>query len=56
MLNAVQITTAMIAIKNISDYQFELLAPVDTILEALQRDPGVEESGKNPEGNLKGKG
>ena len=56
VLNAVQITTAMIAIKNISDYQFELLAPVDTILEALQRDPGVEESAKNPEGNLKGKG
>ena len=45
----------MIAIKNISDYQFELLAPVDTILEALQRDPGTE-AAKNLEGNSKGKG
>ena len=39
VLNAVQIATGMIVIKNSNDFQFEMLAPVDTILEALKREP-----------------
>ena len=53
VLNAVQITTGMIVIKNSSDYQFELLASVDTILEALQRSATSEESAESPEGGSK---
>ena len=56
VLNAVQVTTEMIVMKNTSDYQFELLAPVDTILEALQRDPTSDESAKSPEDGPKKKG
>ena len=38
VLEAIQITTHMILIQNRSDYQFKLLAPYETILEALQHD------------------
>lgn len=56
VLNAVEITTGMIVIKNIATYEFELLAPVATILEAFQRDPANRDAAKNPEGNPKGRG
>ncbi len=36
VLEAVQLSTGMITILNQNDYQFELNAPVDTILEAMQ--------------------
>jgi hypothetical protein len=42
VLNALQITTGMIVIRSNTDYQFELIAPVETILEALQRDPAAQ--------------
>ena len=38
ILEAIQVTTQMILIINRDDYQFQLLAPPDTIVEALQRD------------------
>jgi hypothetical protein len=44
VLVAVQVATGMIIIKNENDYQFELLAPVDTILDALRREPPSDES------------
>jgi hypothetical protein len=44
VLIAVQVTTGMLVIKNDKDYQFELLGHVDTILEALLRDPSSEDS------------
>lgn len=50
VLNAVQITTGMILIRNTNDYQFELRAPVETILEALQRQPSLERPEENATG------
>jgi len=47
VLIAVQVTTGMLVIKNDKDYQFELLAPVDTILDALQRDLSSDASEKS---------
>lgn len=42
VLEAIQTTTQMILIQNRPQYQFKLLAPVETILEALQREFDVE--------------
>jgi len=39
VLQAIQVTTQMIIIRNTQDYQFELLAPPDTIIEALSFPP-----------------
>jgi len=52
VLIAVQVTTGMIIIRNTNDYQFDLLAPVDTILEALQREPTFEVSTESSEDAL----
>ena len=42
ILEAIQITTYMILIQNKQDYQFKLLAPYETILEALQQGDDYE--------------
>jgi hypothetical protein len=52
VLIAVQVTTGMIIIRNPNDYQFDLLAPVDTILEALQREPSFDLSAESREDGL----
>lgn len=39
ILEAIQIGTQMVLIRDRKNYEFELLAPTETILEALQRDP-----------------
>ena len=42
ILEALSITTHMVLIRNKEDFQFELIAPCDTILESLQREVGKE--------------
>jgi len=53
VLAAIQVTTGMIVIRNATDYQFELLAPVETIVEALGRQASPEET---PQGATKAPG